>query len=76
MYLISKKFVNLYEEAKHLKNESIIFNIRSDSWTRTPIHWAAHSRHTKVVRELLEHGALPDPVDKNYLFTPLMLAAR
>ena len=57
---------------------SISFNLffRSDSWTRTPIHWAAHSRHTEVVRELLAHGALPDPVDKNYKFTPLMLAAR
>ena len=60
---------------KQFKNRYVL-NFRSDSWTRTPIHWAAHSRHTEVVRELLAHGALPDPVDKNYQFTPLMLAVR
>ena len=49
---------------------------RTDTETRTALHWASMSGHVDVVEILLEAGASVDCHDRLYGFTPLMLAAR
>jgi len=58
---------------RDLSTSKVDINVR-DTFTQTPLHWAAYAGRVNAVRFLLANGANPNATDKNG-FTPLHSAA-